>query len=317
MYPVPPQGWVGPTQQGLFRSKPKAWNTLTPNEQESAYSAAQSKRILDKFKEKYVEELKQTLPDYVIVKFPIGPDAADPWDQDEVVNKAVPEVPDDWDGDVTNLPKKVPAPPSSEAQAHAAATVLGGENDPVGKSRLIKTLLYFPDIQMYRNERISGKLGDLDSTAGGKRNLRDNSNPFTYTIDGNKRFNKLLELFYGGIKTQECNIPESAVYRYCQKTIPDDTLLTSFITNNIIPNFAPPKEICEKLAEAEAKQAAAVAGGGVGAPAGAPLAPGGGGGPDPLVGPDPLGPGGAAVGGRRNATRRKAKRNQKARRRTR
>lgn len=286
----------------LGTAKPAPPKALaTPEERDAA---AQSKRILDKFKEKYVEELKQKLPDYVIVKFPIGPVVVNPWDQDEVVNKAVPEVPDEWDGDVTKLPEKVPAPQSSEAQAHAAATVLGGEDDPVGKSRLIKTLLYFPDIQMYRNERISGKLGDLDSTAGGKRNLRDNSNPFTYTIDGNKRFNKLLELFYGGIKTQECNIPESApesaVYRYCQKTIPDDTLLTSFITNNIIPNFAPPEDICINLAKAADAQARAEApGGGVPPPGAAPLVPP------------------PAVGGRRNATRRKAKRNQKARRRTR
>lgn len=291
----PPPGWTVPHSTGfgfsrigksLEQIKQSAWGKLDQQQRASAYSAAQSKRILDKFKEKYVEELKQTLPDYVIVKFPIGPVVANPWDQDEVVNKAVPEVPDEWDGDVTKLPEKLPAPPSSEAQAGAAAALIG--NDDNAKSRLIKSLLYNFAIQEYRNVR-NGAAGDLDSAAGGKRNLRDNSNPFTYTIDGNKRFNKLLELFYGGIQTQPCKIHESAVYRYCQKTIPDDTLLTSFITEYIITNFAPPEDICINLAKAAAAQARAEA-------------PGGGGG---------------AVGGGRNATRRKAKRNQKARRRTR
>lgn len=270
----------------------------TPEERDAA---AKSKRILETFKQKYFEPLNRILPEYVIVKFPIGPevDAAD-WNQEEVVNKAVPEVPDEWDGDVTKLPEKLPAPPSSEAQAGAAAASIG--DDDKAKSRLIKTLLYNFAIQEYRNVR-NGAAGDLDSAAGGKRNLRDNSNPFTYTIDGNKRFNKLLELFYGGIQTQPCKIHESAVYRYCQKTIPDDldTLLTSFITEYIITNFAPPEDICinlAKVADAQARNEVAGAGGvAAGAPAPAP--------------------GRGAVGGGRNATRRKAKRNQKARRRTR
>lgn len=314
MYNSPPPGWNAPPSKGLGinrigktleQIKQSAWGKLDQQKRASEYLAAKSKRILEIFKQKYVVPLTASLPQYVTVKFPIGQEA-NGWVQDTVVNNAVPVVPDNWDGGV--LPNKVPALPSSEAQAVAAAASIGQDENLDAKSRLIKSLLYIPAIQAYRTERINGQLGDLDSMAGGKRNLRVDSNPFTYTLEGNRRFNNLLNLFYGGIKTQRCDLPEPAVYRYCQRTTPVnlDTLLTSFITDNIITNFAPPEEICTNLAEAAAAQDQH---NGVDAPIAAPAPPaegGGGGGGGPLQG-----------GGRRNATRRKAKRNQKARRRTR
>ena len=307
----PPPGWTVPHSTGfgisrigksLEQIKQSAWGKLDQQQRASAYSAAKSKRILEIFKQKYVDPLTDSLPQYVTVKFPIGPEAAG-WIQQAVVNNAVPEVPDNWDGGA--LPPKVPAPPSSEAQAVAAAELIGADENSEAKSRLIKSLLYNPAIQAYRIARINGPLGDLDSsTADGKRNLRVGSNPFTYTPEGNRRFNNFLNLFYGGIKTQRCELPEPAVYRYCQQTIPVDldTLLTSFITNNIITNFAPPEEICTNLAEAAAAQDQH--NGAIAAPIAAAVEGGGG---------EPLQEG----AGRRNATRRKAKRNQKARRRTR
>lgn len=170
---------------------------------------------------------------------------------------------------------------TSEASATSAAAL-------VTKDNLLDVLLSQGKVIALKNElqdvvfntRADDALGPPYIAGTGTLNLRADARPYSGD-EGKTRFRNLLSFFYGEKMVQPCLQDNKAVYAHMNlRESLNEAEKTSLITA-IITDFKPGDVLCSSLQGATASQAS------------------------------------PAVGGRRNATRRKANRNQKARRRTR